>query len=204
MLKTQITLSVILVYRIALLAYLSLYDIVDYNYFTYQTYAFTTFIIAVSMALLRQPRYASAAFLALVPIAFAVQAFIAIAITVIVVLDDFIFLRSTFVYGAANSVGVVNAANLLLHYSPVVELAVVMGLLAKKVEATKFTKASDRVLYALMLTFVPTLYIGFYCINFDFMENYPTALELSIVLLLMFGVSFVTNILVTLMYVIKS
>jgi len=188
-------LAVLTLWGFTCLAYMMfIADVFDIRFLSYQAY---TVKCALTLMLL----YTHDNFfvfkrlvLFVLPIMFTIQLFIATAILVIVHVNDNNYLKSTVVLGAMTKVGFVHTGDIVLHYIPVFETMVIYVVLLQQMRKIvhMFFKMLDtryKVMYVVYLTCSATAILLLYCIGYDFLKNYPSGLDVSVIIGLLVGVS---------------
>lgn len=178
-------LFVITFFRCGVLSFFVAQETLDLRYLTYINYTLVTVFYLLILSLAGELEKMSAALLALLPLAFNLCFFIGVAIVIIVQLNDWIFMRTTVVYGGPRLVGDVHTGDWVLHQLPVVEILVVMVLYINEVneqfhylKTEVFTKLGTVIYYCYAVA-SGALVVALYFATEDFNKNYPTGTSLG-------------------------
>ena len=177
-------LLVFLVVRLTVIGVLGATGGIDPTFFTYQNFMIDT----VWLLLLSQAIWSRRGFelwtLIVLPLYWGATVFVALAIVVIVYLNDGIFMKTALENGGRHTVGQIHAGDWILHQWPWAEALLVLVLLWGEFSAAfqnffyrSSLNAGERTLYVLAFLAEPLLMLGFYMLNFDFLANYPTSVS---------------------------
>lgn len=154
----------------------------DATFFTYINYA----VLTLAMALLLLSMWSITAYelwVALVlPIVWVTTAFVALAIVIIVQLNDGVFLKTTQQNNGTNSVATIHTGDWILHQFPLVEILVIVLLLRPTLVVIfhnfwrQFSTAG-KVAYTIYFHIAGLLLLAFYMTNVNYSANYPTDLS---------------------------
>jgi len=173
----------VLVFRALLLGYLLGCGSYDASFFTYINYA----LLTAGFAALELAMWQRTAFLAwvvlLLPILWGTTMFVAIAIVVIIQLNDGVFLRTTIYNDGTRSVATIHTGDWLLHQLPLIELLLVLFvsrtamLHCFHVFWRDLARPLYRTLYTIYFVVASLLVLSLYMSNINFSLNYPTSVS---------------------------
>lgn len=174
--------SAFLILRSIVLGYLLGTGTYDATFFTYINYG----VVTLSMALLLLSMWHIPAYelwvLFLLPLVWGTTVFVALAIIVIVQLNDGVFLKTTTQNEGTNSVATIHTGDWLLHQLPFVELLLIVLVLWPTAVVIfhnfwRQMSTSSRVAYTIYFHLSALLVLSFYMINIDYSVNYPSDLS---------------------------
>lgn len=166
----------------------------DATFFTYINYG----VLTLAMALLLLSMWNVTAYelwtTLLLPVVWVTTVFVALAIVVIVQLNDGVFLKTTTQNNGTNSVATIHTGDWLLHQFPFVEMLVILLLLRPTLVIIfhnfwrQFSTAG-KVAYTIYFHTAGLLVLSFYMINIDYSVNYPTSISSAAIWGLTIGLS---------------
>jgi hypothetical protein len=174
--------AVLLTFRSVVLGYLLATGTYDATFFTYINYA----LLTLGMALLVLSMWSITAYQLWVgialPLLWGTTVFVALAIIVIVQLNDGVFLRTTIDNEGTNSVSVIHTGDWVLHQLPFVEILVLVLLLSPTAitifhNLWRQLSTGGKVAYTAYFHLAALMLLSFYMINVDYSVNYPTDLN---------------------------
>jgi hypothetical protein len=183
--------AVLLLMRSVVLGYLIGAEVFDARFFTYLNYLLLTFGFLLLVISARRTRLWC---LYVLPPLWGTTVFVALAIVVIIQLNDGVFLRTTVFNNGDRSVAGVHTGDWLLHQLPFIEILLVLLALRSQVTASfrsLWAGASVlvKVLYTLYFHTAALALLSFYMVNIDFRSNYPTPISSTAVWLLTVGLA---------------
>jgi len=190
-------------YRLIVIVGLIVWDAFDPHYFTYINYTLVSLSLLLYMLSMRSVTLFHLASRFLIPVIYGTTLYVAIAITVIVYLNDWMLTRNSYLNGGGMSIGKLNTGNILVHYLPVIDVLLVLLMsfdyLKAAIKPFFYSLSSKRkILYALYVLLGPFAVLVLYMVNFDFAKNYPTGLATWELLLITLFVNLFTEMLLIL------
>ena len=174
--------SAFLTLRSVVLGYLLGTGTYDATFFTYINYG----ILTLSMALLLLSMWHIPAYelwvLFVLPLVWGTTVFVALAIVVIVQLNDGVFLKTTTQNHGTNSVATIHTGDWMLHQLPFVEILLIV-LVLRPTAVVIFhnfwneMRTPGRVGYVIYFHLSALMLLAFYMINVDYAVNYPSDLS---------------------------
>lgn len=173
--------AAVLVFRSIVLSGLVAKQIIDLKFYTYQNYTAVAAGFALLLLSMRRSEWFKAYALFALPLFYGTTIYVAVAIVVIINLNDFVLMRGSVHNGGALTDGDLHTGDFLLHQLPLVEVLFVILVnfswlkAAIRSEYALWSKA-NRVLYILYFLTISSFSISFYMSIYPFDENYPTPL----------------------------
>ena len=194
------TAAVLLTFRSVVLGYLLGSGTFDATFFTYVNYALFTLVLALLLLSMWNVTAYQLWVTVLLPLIWGTTTFVAIAIIVIVWLNDGVFLRTAKSNDGTNTVSVIHTGDWLLHQLPWVEILIIVLLLSPTAivifhNLWRQLSTAGRVAYTAYFHLSALLLLAFYMINIDFTVNYPTDLHVGFIWGLTIGLSLLVELL---------
>ena len=178
----------------AMLAYFVAQEIFDPRFFTYFNYMLGfAFYNVLYLSFFDVPLF-EVVTVFLLPIYFTTTLFVFFAIVVIVQLNDWVFVRTTFLGGTNRTIGKNHTGDWIVHYFPAFCLLLV--LLFIKSYFMQFIsnywsrlRSAGKVFYIFYLLLTPLTVLLLYMSTMPFDQNYPTKLSDTATITLVIGMS---------------
>ena len=175
-------LAALLVLRGLIFGGLVFVNAVDPSFFTYQNYMMNTLWFLLLVLSLFQKWTFQLWCLLILPLYWGTTAFVGIAISPIIFLNDTIESRGSILNGGTRTLGQLYFGDNIVHQYPLTEVLLVFFLLNRYIQAhfRNFfisTYGLGFAFYSLYLMLSPLVVLLFYMLNFDFLGNYPTPIS---------------------------